>query len=682
MFWNRKNNLQNMQSIKVNYNELSNIEKKIIIKLPKLIIGFVSPNDKIKEVGDLLKIKFPQTQIVLSTTAGELCNTKNENSKDLYIYYDVNIVKNTSIILQIFSSEMIQDLQIETVNLLCEDIKSKNLKYNLNKRIENLTTEVSKINLKLSDTNLNNTFAYALIDGSSASESFLMEAIYKSEKFPYLFIGGSSGGLKIESNNVTLNLSETFLYTNGKLYNSSAVIIFIKLTQNYRYGVFKTHNYTPVTNVNFNILDASLEFRCVKSVFTNNKQTSLMHALGDYFNISTNEVANKLNDYTFAIKIGNEYYIRSVASFNNDESVSFFCDIAYGDTLYLMKKTDFVQQTKTDYEKYSKGKPKPIGALFNDCILRRLVNSNELKNLNVFQEINNIAGFSTFGEICGININQTLLAVFFYNIKNTTFSDDFVNNLPIKIANYINIFTQREEQKLNSDLTQIEITVEKIAQGVFQNVESSNTKLKTLVNSLNHMQQELQNTANNRGEISLRLSEFAQNLTKTIEEVDENSLQTNSILENLSQIMSTIEFDSNILNENMDESSKNIEKVTNILLVIDKIAKQTQLLALNAAIEAARAGETGRGFAVVAEEVKKLADLTLVTVSDIKNNTENLTQGGEKSKTNIQNFLSSVYKVNSFILNIVKTEALIREEIIKAEDISIQIDSMSKSLSK
>lgn len=90
------------------------------------------------------------------------------------------------------------------------------------------------------------------------------------------------------------------------------------------------------------------------------------------------------------------------------------------------------------------------------------------------------------------------------------------------------------------------------------------------------------------------------------------------------------------------EKSKEVKKIDVLSESILQIASQTNLLALNAAIEAQRAGEAGRGFSVVAEEIRKLAEDSKNTVSEIKN-INNMVVG------TVQNLVTTSEDMNEFI---------------------------------
>jgi methyl-accepting chemotaxis protein len=131
------------------------------------------------------------------------------------------------------------------------------------------------------------------------------------------------------------------------------------------------------------------------------------------------------------------------------------------------------------------------------------------------------------------------------------------------------------------------------------------------------------------------------------------------------------------LSGKLDRLALHATEVRNILNIIQDIADQTNLLALNAAIEAARAGEAGRGFAVVADEVRKLAEKTQKSLTDINATVTTIVQGVEESSEMMSKNAQDSSKLSEISVNV---EEKITTTLILMKDITATANANFKDL--
>ncbi|WP_342532969.1 methyl-accepting chemotaxis protein [Lysinibacillus sp. FSL K6-0057] len=234
------------------------------------------------------------------------------------------------------------------------------------------------------------------------------------------------------------------------------------------------------------------------------------------------------------------------------------------------------------------------------------------------------------------------------------------------ISNQVNVYSGELRSSTNDmsiSIEQVLTTTSELATGATLQAEQASTTLGVT----QEVEQKLQ-------AIQMAIEEMLQDSQLTTASSKQGLVHAEQSIQGMEAMSEKVSLTATVVQQLSDQSTE----INRILQVINAIAGQTDLLALNAAIEAARAGEHGKGFSIVAEEVRKLAEESAKSTSQIALIIDMVVREAAKASDAMQSVVLAVQTNTQYIdANKQALDAILRHIV----DTVAQIDNVTAASS-
>lgn len=243
------------------------------------------------------------------------------------------------------------------------------------------------------------TFALTLLDGLSSQEELVLLTL-DSALGSIPNFGGSAGD--------DIHLTGTHVFIDGEFRTRAAVVIMINTPLDFE--VFTTHHMDSLEQK----LIVTRANPATRTVYELNAEPAAL----EYARLLGLD-PDQLDFRTFAlnplaVRIGQDYYVRSIQKVNPDLSLTFYCAVENGIVLTAMQPGEMLQNLSQRFHKIESTLGAPLITIGCDCFLRRLEAeyTGQSQQTSELLTQHRVIGFNTYGEqFDGMHINQTFTGV-------------------------------------------------------------------------------------------------------------------------------------------------------------------------------------------------------------------------------------------------------------------------------